>query len=160
MSEDATDKTKRKMIDLYKEYDWSYQYSIFYNDKADSIHLQEDLNRLREKLKNNRKDQPFYIVKRTLNRGGLQAFATIFTTQKIEGFDNFVRKSSQHEINIRKRTVSDDFLISTIEKLKKQKLHNLDKFFGIKDVKRYSVVNKSKLVERDFSLMPEDAGEG
>lgn len=151
MSEDSTDRTKRELIDLYKRYEWTYQYSIFYDDPANSIHLQEDLNTLRVKLKN-RKDQPFFIVKRTLNRGFLQAFATIFTTQEIEGFDKLVNKSSQYEINIRKRRVSDSFIVSTIQKLKKQKLHNLESFFNLKNVKRYSVLNKKKLAERAVIL--------
>lgn len=147
MGESSTDKTKREIIDIYKQYEWSYQYSIFYDNPKESIHLEEDLNRLRVKLKN-RKKQPFFVVKRTLNRGVLQAFATIFTTQEIEGFDEFVSKSSKCEINTRKRKISDSFISSTIQKLKGQKLHNLNKFFGKKDVKRYSVLNKSKLVLR------------
>jgi hypothetical protein len=147
MSEDTIEKTKRKMIDLFKDYEWTYQYSIFYDNPADSIHLEEDLNRLRVKIK--KRDQPLYIIKRTLNRGVLQAFATIFTTRAIEGFDKLVSNSSQYEINIRKRKISDSFLVSTIQKLKKQKLHNLNIFFGRKSIKRYSVINAKKLVKRN-----------
>lgn len=67
MTEKSTDKTKRKMIDLFKDYEWNHQYSIFYDDPANSIHLLEDLGRLTIKLKAH--NQPFYIIKRTLNRG-------------------------------------------------------------------------------------------
>ncbi len=151
MSEGSTDRTKREMIDLYKNYQWSYQYSVFYDNPKESTHLQDDLNRLRLKLKN-RKGQPFFVVKRTLNRGVLQAFATIFTTQEIEGFDKFVNKSSEYEINTRKRKVSDNFLASTIQKLKIQKLHDLDSFFGRRNIKRYSVINREQLVRRVVSL--------
>jgi len=43
-------------------------------------------------------------------------------------------------------------IVSTINAMKTQKLHDLDKFFGETDVKRYSVTNKSKLIKRDISL--------
>lgn len=150
MTEKSIDKTRRKMIDLFKDYEWNHQYSIFYDDPANSIHLQEDLNRLRLKLKT--RNQPFYIIKRTLNRGHLQAYATIFTTEQIEDMDKLVSKSSEYEINIPDQVVTDDMIVSTINAMRKQKLHDLDKFFGKADVKRYSVTNKSKLVERDISL--------
>jgi len=150
MTEKSIDKTKRKMIDLFKDYVWNHQYSIFYDNPANSIDLQEDLNRLRVKLRN--RDQPFYIIKRTLNRGGLQAYATIFTTKEIEGFDKLVSKSSEYEINIPDQVVTDDMIVSTINAMKKQRLHDLDKFFGEADVKRYSLINKSKLVRRDAPL--------
>ncbi|MGE6689477.1 hypothetical protein ACQKFE_16015 [Stutzerimonas stutzeri] len=150
MTEKSIDKTKRKMIDLFKDYEWNYQYSIFYGNPANSIHLLEDLGRLTIKLKT--RNQPFYIIKRTLNRGHLQAYATIFTTEQIEDMDKLVSKSSEYEINIPDQVVTDDMIVSTINAMKKQRLHDLDKFFGKADVKRYSVTNKSKLVKRDISL--------
>jgi len=151
MTEKSTDKTKRKMIDLFKDYEWNHQYSIFYDDPVNSIHLLEDLGRLTIKLKT--RNQPFYIIKRThYNKGHLQAYATIFTTEQIEGLDKLLSKSSEHETNILDQVITDDMIVSTINAIKNQKLHNLDKFFGETDVKRYSVVNKSKLVERDISL--------
>ncbi|MBH3353415.1 MAG: hypothetical protein AAGU13_05895 [Stutzerimonas stutzeri] len=150
MTEKSTDKTKRKMIDLFKDYEWNHQYSIFYDDPANSIHLLEDLGRLTIKLKAH--NQPFYIIKRTLNRGHLQAYATIFTTQETEGLDKLVSKSSEYEINILDQVITDDMIVSTINAMKTQKLHDLDKFFGETDVKRYSVTNKSKLIKRDISL--------
>jgi len=154
MTEKSTDRTKRKMIDLFKDYEWNHQYSIFYDDPANSIHLLEDLGRLTIKLKAH--NQPFYIIKRTHYNKGLQAYATIFTTQETEGLDKLVSKSSEYEINILDQVVTDDMIASTINAIKNQKLHNLDKFFGETDVKRYSVVNKIKLVKRDISLpMPQ-----
>ena len=97
-------------------------------------------------------NQPFYIIKRTHYNKGLQAYATIFTTQETEGLDKLVSKSSEYEINILDQVITDDMIVSTINAIKNQKLHNLDKFFGETDVKRYSVTNKSKLIKRDISL--------
>jgi hypothetical protein len=150
MTEKSTDKTKRKLIDLFKDYEWNHQYSIFYDNPANSIHLLEDLRRLRVKLKT--RNQPFYIIKRTLNRGHLQAYATIFTTERIEGLDKLLSKSSEHETNILDQVITDDMIVSTINAMKKQRLHDLDKFFGEADVKRYSLINKGKLVRRDAPL--------
>lgn len=150
MTEKSTDKTKRKMFDLFKDYEWNHQYSIFYDNPANSIHLLEDLRRLRVKLKT--RNQPFYIIKRTLNRGHLQTYATIFTTERIEGLDKLLSKSSEHDINILDQVVTDDMIVSTINAMKKQRLHDLDKFFGEAGVKRYSLINKGKLVRRDAPL--------
>ncbi|RYJ61809.1 hypothetical protein [Pseudomonas songnenensis] len=157
MSEGSTEKTKRKMTSPLKRYDWYFQYSIFYDNPAESVHLNEDLARFRIRLKRF-KDQPFLIVKRLLKRPGipLQAYATIFTTKKINNLDEIIDSSFCCRCNSMSRAIKDTRLISTIKNIDKQRLHDLGAFFGASSIKRYSIVNKACLIGRKSKLFPDN----
>lgn len=153
MTESSEDKTKRKLSKLLQDHDWQHQHSIFYRDIEESINLIDNSNKLKRILKKKLPTSPFLICYRTLyrkDRGGLQAYVTIFSTAQIKKFQKMAEEAFGSGIATRGRTLSPEKLQRTVSALKTQKLHDLETFFGHR-VKRYSVINKSSLKNHELA---------
>ncbi len=153
MSEISEEKSKRKYLHFLQSYQWSYQYSLFYEDIYDSKSLLNEMVRFKQELRRMCPDQPFLIRiqlrnGKTLNNpeGGTQAYLTIFTTTKAQkAIDAATDKAMSTPTNIMSRRISPEALAFKASRIKSQKPHNLEQFFGKKKINRFTVLNKSKL---------------
>ena len=147
VTESSEDKTKRKLSKLLLDYDWQHQHSVFYRDIEESINLIDNGNKLKKILKKKLPTSPFLVCYRTLyrkDRGGLQAYVTIFSTAQIKKFQKIAMEAFGNGIATRGRGLSPEKLQHTESALKAQRLHDLEGFFGRK-IRRYSIINKSEL---------------
>jgi len=149
LSETSEEKTKRRLSKLITDYLWTYQYSVFYREIEDCPNLISDSNKLKKLIRARFPESPFLICHRTLykkERGGLQAYLTIFSTKKIADFNKLVVKVFSGGVAARGRLLSHEKIERNASAIRNQKLHDLKGFFG-QDVRRYSVVNKAALGE-------------
>ncbi len=155
MPESSEAKTKRKLSALILNHQWQYQYSIFYDELPDCQNLPIDDEKLKNHLSRNYPDMPFLILRRTIKKEwkGLQAYVTIFSVKNIEDMASLADKSFSSEIKLSKRKLWQKKIEDTASAIRKQKLHDLDGFFGRK-TRRYSVINKSKL--EGFKIHPKE----
>ena len=147
MSESSVEKTKRKLSALILNHAWTHQYSIFYIDNKEGHRLIQDGNKLKKSLKKLYPASPFLVCYRTLYRaeyGGLQAYAIIFSMQKIKDMAEIAENAFSASTRHRNRKVSREKLESTARAIRNQRLHDLEEFFG-RSVRRYSIINKSEL---------------
>jgi hypothetical protein len=150
MSEASPDKTKRRYIKLLTDYQWSYRYSVFYDDLTLSSKLITDKEEFQQRLRKEFPEQPFLIRVQTKVGGlvdskALQAYLTILTTAKSERLKQVVHESFASDMNIMSGPLSDRKLKSITCAIENQRLHDLKKIFGGIRIKRYSVLNKAKL---------------
>ncbi len=151
MSESSEEKTKRKLSALILNYTWVHQHSIFYENIEDCHLLVRDGNKLKRSLRKLYPDLPFLVCYRTLYRaeyGGLQAYATIFSMQKIKDMAGIAERAFSASTNHRNRRLSQGKLESTALAIKEQKPHELGKFFG-RQINRYSLINKQALTQQE-----------
>lgn len=158
--ESSTDKTVRKMIGYLSNYEWLYQYSIF----VDVDHLELDDakelaktwllsfndSKFRDYLRKSNPDVAMmYVLRKTTHKYHLsgkrfqQYYITIFTTDFLSGI-NKVNYYVDYPCNVLNRSVTCRKIESTCNALRKQNLHDLS---SLGNKKRYSILNKSKLVE-------------
>lgn len=160
----SKDRTKRKMIDLLINYDWSYQYSIFCDvsnldyEKARALAVEWinhfDDSKFRDYLRKTSNTAILFIVRVGLIRNRLdnkrikQVYITMYANEKLDltrcesyllGFDD----GEMPSLNVMNKRVSGWKIKRTVNTLKKQALHNLD-FLGNK--KRYSIINRKHLI--------------
>lgn len=147
------------MIHYLSRYEWIYQYSIFVDvlnldlDDAKEVAktwlLTFDDTKFRDYLRKMNSDVVMmYVLRKTTHKNHpsgkrfQQYYITIFTTDILDGLDNISRYSS-YLCNVMDRKVKATKIESTCNALKKQVLHDLS-LLG--DKKRYSIINKSKLI--------------
>lgn len=150
MSEASPDKTKRRYIKLLTDYQWSYRYSVFYDDLTLSSQLITEKEDFQQRLRKEFPEQPFLIRVQTKVGGlddskALQAYLMILTTAKSERLKQVVHESFASDMNIMSGPLSDGKLKSITSAIQNQRLHDLTKVFGDIRIKRYSVLNKAKL---------------
>ena len=148
MSESSVEKTKRKLSALILNHAWTHQCSIFYENNEDCHLLVRDGNKLKRSLRKLYPDLPFLVCYRTLYRaeyGGLQAYATIFSMQKIIDMAEIAENAFSASTRHRNRRVSQEKLESTANAIKSQRPHDLNLFFS-KPTKRYTIINQKVLV--------------
>lgn len=161
MSEFSEEKTKRKFLKLLSEYEWGYQYSVFYEDPEDSVFLLEDMIRFKQVLRRKWQNTAFLIrIQSHKNRrnGVLQAFLSILCNCKLEGVkDGFVDGLFSTQVNVMSKELSIGKQASMYRSIAKQKPHNLKMIFKEKEasIRRYTVLNKDKLIKRDMPLVNE-----
>ncbi|WP_236182279.1 hypothetical protein [Pseudomonas sputi] len=148
MSESSEDKTKRKYLAVLRSYQWSYQHSIFYDDPEQSHALLDHMVKFKQTLRRRCPDQPFLIRVQMLKKGGrpLQAYLTIFTTEKVEDLRNMANKVFPTVMNVLGKKLSTEKLDQIATAIEKQKPHDLSKLFGKQGVNRWSVLNKHLLL--------------
>jgi hypothetical protein len=141
LSESATAKTKRKLSALILNYQWQYQYSIFYDEIPDCQNLAIDDEKLKNRLSRNYPDIPFLILRRTIKQEwkGLEAYVTIFSVKNIKDMASLVDRSFSSEITFKKRKLWQKKIEDTASAIRNQRPHDLDGFFGRK-TRRYSVM--------------------
>lgn len=149
MTESTEDKTKRRYLEYLMLYEWSYQYSFFYKDHEYSRELIHHKPKLTRALSQRFQSQPFLLRVQILNKSKrLQAYVTVFTTEKISMLDMKDATDAcglSECLNVMSRRCSDWKIESMANKIKEQKPHDLKRFFGSKTVKRWNVLNKKHL---------------
>lgn len=150
MSESSEDKTRRKILKLLTDHPWSRQYSIFYKNREDSENLIRDLPRFKKELRRKFATIPFLLQTRLYKpKGSVKPFAyvTIFTIDTIHfsKFEEIADSVFDHPVRAVTRYFREEKKISTLNKIKTQKLHNLSGFFNTKKINRIHLLNKEFL---------------
>ena len=147
--ESSEDKTKRKFAKYLLDPRWNYQYSIFYETPEDSITLLADQKLFRKELGRKFSNQPFLIRIQALKshrRGNvLQAYLTIYTTQKNPKFFELVDRYFPMPVNVVYRQLTERRREVKARKILTQKPHDLFKLFGAVRIRRYGIINKHLL---------------
>lgn len=156
MSESSDDKSKRKYLHLLLNYQWSYQHSLFYEEREDSKTLLDDMIRFKQELRRKCPDQPFLIRIQLHNRktehspdGGLQAYLVILTTERADKqINEATEKAMSAQCNILNMILTPEKITKAASAIKSQKPHNLERLFDKQKINRFSVLNKNKLKAR------------
>lgn len=147
------------MIYYLSNYEWLYQYSIFVDvvplelDDAKEVAktwlLTFDDLKFRDYLRKMNSDVAMmYVLRKTTHKNHpsgkrfQQYYITIFTTDILDGLDNISRYAS-YPCNVINRKVKATKIESTCNALKKQALYDLS---SLGEKKRYSIINRSKLI--------------
>ena len=156
MSETSEDKTKRKYLTVLRDYQWSYQHSIFYKDAEQSHALLGDMVRFKQMLRRRCPDQPFLIRVQALKKGAVhQAFLSIITTAKVEDLQGVANKAFPAKMNVVGRRLSAERLSQQARVIEEAKPHDLSKLFDKAGINRWSVLNKHSLAPvQDEDLRP------
>lgn len=150
MSESSEAKTKRKYLAVFRDYQWSYQHSVFYDDPEESHALLEHMVRFKQVLRRQHPDQPFLVRIQALKKGVAthQAYLTIFTTKKVEDLRELTNKVFPSTMNVLGKTLSVEKHDQIARAIEKQKPQDLSKVFGRVGINRWSVLNRGRLVSR------------
>lgn len=147
MSESSEEKTKRKYLTVLRDYQWSYQHSVFYDDPEQSLGLLEDMASFKQMLRRRCPDQPFLIRVQALKKGAVhQAFLSIITTAKVDDLREMANKVFPAVMNVLGKKLSVDKLDQIAKTIEKQKPHDLSKLFDKTGINRWSVLNKHLLL--------------
>lgn len=145
MTEASKDKTKRKYTHLMMSYPWSYQCSIFYVSPEQSIQLLNDMRAFKQRLRRKCPDLPF-LIRICLNHTSdneLQAFLTLYTVKSVKDTVTALANTTfPTSVNVLGQIRQPGTIESTSNTIKREKPHNLTRFFGKKKVNRYSVLNE------------------
>ena len=157
MSEASEEKTKRKYLTVLRDYQWSYQHSIFYKDAEQSHALLGDMVKFKQLLRRKCPDQPFLVRIQTNKSGSRthQAYLTIFTTKKVEGLRELANKVFLATMNVLGKRLSVEKHDSIARAIEKQKPQDLSKVLEKAGINRWSVLNKDKMQP----LQPSSNGE-
>lgn len=164
MSESSEEKTTRKYLQLLSDYEWSYQYSLFYDDPEESHHLLDDMVTFKQELRRKWPEAAFMIRiqshRRDMGSGNanriLQAFLSILSTSKLQGImDGFLDPLFSAPVNIMYKRLSIAKQKQIYGSIAIQRPHDLTKIFKDKTtpIRRYSVLNKAKLEKRQTPLI-------
>ena len=150
MSETSEEKSKRRYLSVLKENQWSYQYSVFYDDPVQSVELLDDMVRFKRYLRREYKNQPFlFRIQTHMHRDKqvLQALLTLFTTEKLTGFEELANKAFPSPMNTQSRYITDGKLASMVESIGRQRTHDLSKLFNKVGQNQWGILNKPLLVK-------------
>lgn len=159
MSESSKDKTKRKLLNYYKNYLWEQQISLFPQGENDEDLINTIPNYMTEfknKLMRSFPEVAFLIeIRRHINnRYNKNQIIMVIHCSKVIDYkkiDCLVGEVYVDQARMLDSRVTDRKLLKNYNSIKKQKLHNLDMFFG-KKIRRYNIVNKAQLRVRDLPL--------
>ena len=159
--ESSTDKTKRKIINLLTNYQWQYQYSIFFDvsyadsDTAKRLAVEwfdsfDDI-KFRDYLRKTSDTAVLFIIRTGFikNRDDKKTIRQVYITMYCNTEINlayYLESKGEDNLNVIKRKLKPWRIPSAVETIKKQKLHDLA-FLGNK--KRYSLINKKLLIKLD-----------
>ena len=148
MSETSEERTKRQYLAVHRSEQWTYKHSIFYEHPEDSKALLDHMVKFKQLLRRRCSDQPFLIriQTRLLPYKPLQAFLILYTTAKVENLQEIANKAFPAAMNVWGSKLPYWKLEQTATTIEKYAPHNPNKFFGKPSVKRWSVLNKEKLV--------------
>lgn len=155
MSETSEEKTKRKYLTVLRDYQWSYQHSVFYDDPEQSLGLLEDMASFKQVLRRRCPDQPFLIRVQALKKGAIhQAFLSIITTAKVDDLRDIANKTFPSTMNVVGRNLSPERLSQQAAVIETAKPHDLSKLFDKTGINRWTILNKHALV----AVQVEDLG--
>lgn len=160
--ERSADKTKRKMIDLLSNYQWSYQYSIFCDVHSLEYEQAKDVamlwmhnfndKKLRDYLRKTSETAILFIVRaHTIrNRADKKPVKQIYLTMycnKLLNLENCERyfENDSYPLNVMHKKISKWKIGTTCNALMRQALHNLD---SLGEKKRYTVINSKLLITK------------
>lgn len=150
MSETSEDKTKRKYLSVLRDYQWSYQHSVFYDDPELSQGLLEDMVAFKQMLRRRCPDQPFLIRVQALKKGAIhQAFLSIITTAKVDDLREIANKAFPATMNVVGRRLSAERLSQQARVIEEAKPHDLSKLFDKAGINRWTVLNKGLLMANE-----------
>lgn len=159
MSESSEEKTKRKYLTVLRDYQWSYQHSVFYDDPEQSLGLLEDMASFKQMLRRRCPDQPFLIRVQALKKGAVhQAFLSIITTAKVEDLQGIANKTFPAKMNVVGRRLSAERLSQQARVIEEAKPHDLSKLFDKAGINRWSVLNRQLLLRIEAIAAEEDCG--
>lgn len=158
--ESSENKTKRKMIDLLFNYQWSYQYSIYCDvhnleyEEAKVVAMSWindfDDKKLRDYLRKTSETAILFIVRagtirnRSDRKLVKQIYLTMFCNADLN-LDNCERYGL-YPLNFQRRKVHEWKIRTTCNAIQRQALHNLDSLNG---KKRYTIINKGLLIPKE-----------
>lgn len=171
LSESSKNKTKRGIITLMSDYEWSYQYSLFPaleggSKEEDKIKAEElilsGLDLFREKLR--KKFQGVGILF-MLRRGRIsegfrvnyrkdfqQLYLTWYSASKMDKnvITDVLKDCYDFKINVCSQSLTQQEIESSVSAIRNQKLHDLSLYYEIagKKFKRFTVINRKYLIEK------------
>lgn len=159
MSETSEEKTRRRYLQIMNDYEWSYQYSLFYDNPDDSYRLLDDMVKFKQALRRKWPNTAFLIRIQSHRRDMgterkdkvLQAFLSILSTSKLQGvMDGFLDSLFSAQVNIIYKKLSVGKQKQIYNSIARQQPHDLAKVFKHKKgpIKRYSILNKTRLAKR------------
>ncbi|ERH51198.1 hypothetical protein O203_23915 [Ectopseudomonas chengduensis] len=147
MAEASEDKTIRKYLHALTSNEWTYRHSVFYDDHNESVHLLDDMIVFKQTLRRKHPEQPFLIRIQLLNREKRpQAYLMIMTTKRVRDIQDIADKSFSAPPNTVGEPVNPKKLESIAGKIRTQKPHDLQWFFKKPQVRRWTILNKEKLL--------------
>jgi hypothetical protein len=181
MSESSAEKSKRKFISLLLGYQWNWQYTIFFDHYPEALNIIDNSLVIKDAIKRAHKDTAilYRLASKSINPvflSGTDAktlvptpYFTFFTSKKIQYtplqnliFSHLEKRGvcifPENEIKgvrIKSRTISDSKLYSYSSAVNRQQPHNLKKLLDKKNVNRFGVLNKSKLIKRTDEISEE-----
>lgn len=148
MAEASEDKTIRNYLHALTNYEWSYQHSVFYQEPSESTQLLDDMISFKQALRRKCPDQPFLIRIQLLNREKrFHAYLMILTTERVMGIQELADKAFSAPTRTRERKCKPERIASMAIKIRSQKPHNLNWFFKKPQVRRWTILNKEKLIQ-------------
>ena len=165
MSELSKDKTIRKYLNLLSNYHWEKQISFFITEESQIDTFLSDMKEIRAKLRSHNRNSAFLYRVALLKQPSYKTnwyegesgsatapYMTIYSSVKGANILQALENSNiDSKYNLSNRAVKPLKLESTINSIKKQKPHNLDKFFNGEKVIRYGVINRKNLIEVDLN---------
>lgn len=171
LSESSKDKTKRGILTLMSDYEWSYQYSLFpalegMSKEEDKIKAEElilsglDLfkERLRKKfngigilfvLRRGRIPEGFKVSYR---KDFQQLYLTWYSASKMDKkvITDILRDCYDFTINVCSQSLTQQEIESSVLVIRNQKLHDLSLYYEIagKKFKRFTVINRKYLIKK------------
>jgi hypothetical protein len=158
----SADKTKREIVNLLTNYQWQYQYSIFFDvsdkdsDTAKRLAIEwfDSFNdiKFRDYLRKTSKTALLFMIRTGFIRNRLdkktikQVYITLYCNNKLSLDDviyNYYDTDEVVGINVMSRKVTDYKINTTVTAIKSQKLHDLSMLSG---KKRHSLINKKLLI--------------
>lgn len=146
MAEPSEDKTIRRYLHNLTSYEWSHQHCIFYQEPSASTRLLEDMAVFKQALRRKCPDQPFLIRIQLLNREKrFQAYLMILTTKRVKEIQEIADRAFSAPTNTIGRKCTSERIDSMATKIKRQKPHDLQRFFDKSKIRRWTILNKNLL---------------
>lgn len=158
----SADKTKREIVNLLTDYQWQYQYSIFFDvsdkdkDTAKRLAVEwfDSFNdiKFRDYLRKTNDTAVLFMLRTGFIRNRpdkktiKQVYITLYCNDKLSLDDviyNYYDTDEVVGINVMSRKVNDYKINTTVTSIKSQKLHDLSMLSG---KKRYSLINRKLLI--------------
>lgn len=141
MSESSIDKTKRKFCAAFNSYNIRYQYSFFFTEGISPDDFLVQLKKFKITIR--RKYNTPILVKLNLSfKRELHAYITLYTEIELDDFKEYIE--SRFTGKSKSRKLTEEKKTTTLASIKKQKPHNLNKYFGKNKINRYAVLGRSR----------------
>lgn len=166
MSESPKDKTKRKLLNYYKNYLWEQQISLFPQGENDEDLINTIPNYMTEfknKLMRSFPEVAFLVeIRRHINKlyNKNQIIMVIHCSKLIDykKVNSLVEIVYASQVKAIDKKITDRLLLKAHNSIKNQRLHNVEGLLGRK-IRRYNIINKAQLRVRDIPLGEKDISE-